>query len=116
MDSQLTIFSESWRKCPGEKHCQSILLAFIPLGFCVCVCVCVCVRALASVFSVSCPTLCDPMDCSLPGSSVQGISQARILGWVVISFSRGLPDFSFSRGLPDFSLDLSDSTAILNFI
>ena len=36
-----------------------------------------------------CPTLCDPMDCSLPGSSVHGISQARILEWVVISFSRG---------------------------
>ena len=34
-------------------------------------------------------TLCDPMDCSLPGSSVQGISQARILEWVAISFSRG---------------------------
>ena len=37
----------------------------------------------------SCPTLCDPMDCSLPGSSVLGVSQARILEWVAISFSRG---------------------------
>ena len=36
----------------------------------------------------SCPTLCDPMDCSLPGSSVHGIFQARILKWVAISFSR----------------------------
>ena len=36
-----------------------------------------------------CPTLCDPMDCSPPGSSVHGISQARILEWVAISFSRG---------------------------
>ena len=36
----------------------------------------------------SCPTLCDPMDCSLPGSSVHGIFQARILEWVAISFSR----------------------------
>ena len=35
-----------------------------------------------------CPTLCDPMDCSLPGSSVRGILQARILEWVAISFSR----------------------------
>ena len=34
------------------------------------------------------PTLCDPMDCSPPGSSVHGISQARILEWVAISFSR----------------------------
>ena len=37
----------------------------------------------------SCLTLCDPMDCSLPGSSVHGILQARILEWVAISFSRG---------------------------
>ena len=37
----------------------------------------------------SCATLCDPMDCSLPGSSVHGIFQARILEWVAISFSRG---------------------------
>ena len=37
----------------------------------------------------SCPSLCDPMDCSLPGSSVCGILQARILEWVTISFSRG---------------------------
>ena len=37
----------------------------------------------------SCLTLCNPMDCSLPGSSVHGIFQARILEWVVISFSRG---------------------------
>ena len=37
----------------------------------------------------SCPTLCNPMDCSPPGSSVQGILQARILNWVAISFSRG---------------------------
>ena len=36
----------------------------------------------------SCPTLCDPMDCSLPGFSVHGIFQARILEWVAISFSR----------------------------
>ena len=46
------------------------------------------------LFAKSCPTLCDPMDCSLPGSSVYGISQARILGWVAIFFSRG---FSWPR-------------------
>ena len=34
-----------------------------------------------------CPTLCDPMDCSLPGSSIHGIFQARVLEWVAISFS-----------------------------
>ena len=37
----------------------------------------------------SCPTLCDPIDCSLPGSSVRGLFQARVLEWVAISFSRG---------------------------
>ena len=39
--------------------------------------------------SLSHVRLCDPMDCSLPGSSVHGILQARILEWVAISFSRG---------------------------
>ena len=37
----------------------------------------------------SCLTLCYPMDCSLPGSSVHGISQARIVEWVATFFSRG---------------------------
>ena len=37
----------------------------------------------------SCPALCYPMDCSLPGFSVHGILQARILEWVAIPFSRG---------------------------
>ena len=37
----------------------------------------------------SCPTLCDPIDCSQPGSSVRGILQARILEWVAVPFSRG---------------------------
>jgi len=46
----------------------------------VCVCVYVCAQ--------SCLTLCDPLDCGPPGSSVHGI-QARILEWVAISFSRG---------------------------
>ena len=35
-------------------------------------------------------TLCDPMDCSLPGSSIHVILQARVLEWVAISFSRGI--------------------------
>ena len=53
------------------------------IGVCVCVCVCVCEVAQ------SCPTLCNPMDFSAPGSSVWGILQARILEWVALSFSRG---------------------------
>ena len=45
---------------------------------CLCVCVCVCESGQL------CPTLCDPMDYSPPGSSVHGILQARILEWVAI--------------------------------
>ena len=37
----------------------------------------------------SCPILCNPMDCSLPVSSMHGILQARILEWVTMPFSRG---------------------------
>ena len=48
------------------------------------------VKSLSEV-AQSCPTLCDPMDCSLPGSS-HGILQARVLEWVAISFSRGSPN------------------------
>ena len=39
-----------------------------------------------------CPTLCRPIDCSPPGSSVHGISQARVLKWAAISFPGDLPD------------------------
>ena len=46
-------------------------------------------RARAWLVTQSCPTLCDPMDCSPPGSSVHGILQARILEWVFMSSSRG---------------------------
>ena len=48
-----------------------------------------CLRYSYVLVTQSCPTLCYPMDCSLPGSSVRGISQVRILEWVAISFSRG---------------------------
>ena len=57
----------------------------LPYRGCMCVCVCVCV----CVHAQSCPTLCDPMDCSLFGFSVYGIFQARILERVAISFTRG---------------------------
>ena len=46
-------------------------------------------RRVKSEAAQSCPTLCDPMGCSLPGFSIHGIFQARILEWVAISFSRG---------------------------
>ena len=54
---------------------------------CVCVCVCVCLVVLES-----CLTLCGLIDCSLPGSSVHGIFQARILEWVAFPLPRDLPD------------------------
>ena len=44
---------------------------------------------LCMLVTQSCPTLCDPMDCSPPGSSVHEVFQARILEWIAISFSRG---------------------------
>ena len=43
--------------------------------------------AAAAKLLQSCPTLCDPMDCSPPASSVHGIFQARVLEWVAIAFS-----------------------------
>ena len=56
-----------------------------------CVCVCVC------VYAQSCPTLCNPLGYSPPGSPVHGIFQARILEWVAISYSR--PWFPYSKSL-----------------
>ena len=44
---------------------------------------------MKSEVAQSCPTLCSPVDCSLPGSSIHGIFQARVLEWGAISFSRG---------------------------
>ena len=46
---------------------------------------------LCSSVTKLCSTHCDPMDCSLPGSSVHGIYHARILEWVAISFSKASP-------------------------
>ena len=49
---------------------------------------CMCVFVVHLV-AQSCPTLCDPIDCSTTGSSVHGILQARILEWAAMPFSRG---------------------------
>ena len=49
----------------------------------------VCCRVLLCLVTQLCPTLCDPMGYSLPGSSVQGFLQARILEWVAMPPSRG---------------------------
>ena len=98
----LLLFLQEWDKdskpCHGEKslldrpafksrvtqaycpppHGQIPFVLLAPQGR-----VCRCAKSLQS-----CPTLCDPMDCSPPGSSVHGIPQARILEWVVMPFSR----------------------------
>ena len=48
----------------------------------------------------SCPTLCNPMDCNLPGFSVHGILQARILKWVAMLSSRDIPNPGIKLGSP----------------
>ena len=60
-----------------------------------------------------CPTLSDPMDCSLPGSSVHGIFQARVLEWVAITFS-GLhtEDSPILPAIPDLSLEAQNCMSI----
>ena len=79
-------------KSASEKHMLKGMRipGFEHLWLCVCVCVCVCVCACARtrMLTQSCPNLCNPMDCSPPGSSVHKIFQARILEWVAISFSQ----------------------------
>ena len=67
-------------KIDGSKLDATCNLVF--LTHCI-VCECACSVAQA------CPSLCSPMDCNLPGSSINGIFQARVLEWVAISFSRG---------------------------
>ena len=54
----------------------------------------------------SCPTLSDPMDCSLPGSSVHGIFQARVLEWVAIAFSNSLAQKELNRRLEELLIRL----------
>ena len=61
--------------------------------------------AAAAKLLQSCPTLCDPMDSSPPGSSVHRILEARILEWVAISFSHIYVYMcTYSRGFPGVSL------------
>ena len=62
---------------PSQCSCLHIHPTYVHIYVCAC------------VHAQLCLTLCDPMDCSPPGSSVHGISQARILAWAPISFSRG---------------------------
>ena len=63
-------------------------VAFNPVLLSVCVCVCVCVSVCVCWVAQLCLTLCNPMECSPPGSSVHKIFQARKLEWVAILPSR----------------------------
>ena len=55
-------------------------------------------------------TLLDPMDCSLPGPSVHGISQARVLKWGAIAFSRGSIEAGRNRALCLFTANPTEQT------
>ena len=60
----------------------------------------------------SCPTLCDPMDCSPPGSSVHGILKARILEWVAIPFPGDIPNPGMEPGSPALQVDSTICTTM----
>jgi len=66
----------------GFLHWQSVSLPLVPFGK-----LSIYYRDIEGEGEVaqSCPTLCDPVDCSLPGFSIHGILQARILEWFTIS-------------------------------
>ena len=57
----------------------------------------------------SCPTLCNTMDCSLPGSSIHGIFQARVQEWVAIFFSRGFSNPGIEPRSPALQADVLPS-------
>ena len=72
-----------WGKCKFTCCILRWLYNIVQVRRQLCVCVCACAQLLQS-----CLTLCKPMDCSPPGSSVHGILQVKILEWIAISFSR----------------------------
>ena len=75
---------------PSLPHCRQILYLLSHQGSpCRSKCGHITFLESESEVAQTCPTLCDPMDCSLPGSSVHGIFQAIVLEWIAISFSRG---------------------------
>ena len=78
MKSRALLFGKKWK-------------AFFPLKptSLFCILIMVVLTHIYSKVAQSCPSLCNPVDCSPPGSSIHGILQARILEWVAISFSKG---------------------------
>ena len=69
--------------------CIHIHICTMDIYVYVCVYVHICVSLYICLVAKLWPTLCNPMDCNPPGSSVYGILQARVLEWVAIFFSRG---------------------------
>ena len=67
---------------PGRSHKPQSNKTLVPQLLSLCS-----AAAAAAKLLQSCPTLCDPMDCSLPGSSIHGIFQERVLEWGAIAFS-----------------------------
>ena len=64
------------------KYCKKFFISSLTsIHYCI-------ITWCAALATQSCPTLCDPMDCSTPGSSVHRILQARILEWIPTAFSR----------------------------
>ena len=73
----------------GTQCMEVGLLTFSEWGMWVGGCLCREKKKVEVLVTQLCPTLWDPTDCSLPGFSVHGISQVRIVEWVAIPFSRG---------------------------
>jgi len=67
-----------------------------------------------ALLAQSCPILCDPMDCSPPGSSVRGNLPARILEWVAISFCRGSSRWRSNPDLLNWQADSSPLPTVKN--
>ena len=93
------------------------MYAKVKVKACVCVCVCVCLRGHtrrhACLVIQLCSTVCDSLDSSPPGSSVRGISQARILQWVAASFPEDLPNPGTEPVFPTLQVD-SLPTIVIN--
>ena len=87
---------------PGLLRRLLLLLVFCLLfsRYAVCISACMCAKLLQL-----CPPLCDPMDCSLPGSFVHGIFQARILEWLPCPPSGDLPDPRIKPKSPILQVD-----------
>ena len=82
----LFIIARTWKqpRCPSADECRRKLWYIYTMEYYSAIKK----NSFESVVQ-SCLTLWDPMDCSLPGSSIYGIFEARVLEWVAISFSRG---------------------------